>query len=67
LNGNSAVREAQKQVVQFNALAAAAGPQAIDNTGDPAGRLRKLQELRDAGLLTEQEYEAKRVEILKST
>jgi hypothetical protein len=35
--------------------------QAVD---DPAERLRKLKEMRDSGLITEQEYEAKKAEIL---
>jgi putative oligomerization/nucleic acid binding protein len=30
------------------------------------GQLRKLQELRDAGLLTQEEYEAKRTEVINS-
>jgi hypothetical protein len=33
---------------------------------DPAARLRKLQELRDAGLLTQDEYETRRTEIINS-
>ena len=32
--------------------------------GDPAMRLRQVAELRDAGLLTEAEFEAKKVELL---
>jgi hypothetical protein len=66
LDGNYAVREAQKQALQFNALAGAATPEATETGGDPADRLRKLQELRDAGLLTQDEYEAKRNEIINS-
>jgi hypothetical protein len=66
LDGNYAVREAQKQVVQFNALAGATTPAATETGGDPAVRLRKLQELRDAGLLTQDEYETKRAEIINS-
>ena len=67
LDGNNAVREAQKQVVQFNAMAGAATPANAPETGsDPAVRLRKLQELLDAGLLTQDEYEAKRTEIINS-
>jgi Short C-terminal domain len=61
------VREAQKQVGQFNALAGvAAAPAATEAGSDPAVRLRKLQELRDAGLLTQDEYETKRSEIINS-
>ena len=66
LDGNYAVREAQKQVVQFNALADAAAPTATETGSDPATRLRKLQELLDAGLLTQEEYQTKRVEIINS-
>jgi hypothetical protein len=66
LDGNYAVREAQRQVVQFNALAGASAPAATETGGDPATRLRKLQELRDAGLLTQDEYETKRAEIIES-
>ena len=66
LDGNLAVREAQKQVVQFNALAGTVVPAATETGSDPAIRLRKLQELRDAGLLTQDEYETKRVEIINS-
>jgi hypothetical protein len=66
LDGNYAVREAQKQVVQFNALAGAAAPKATENGSDPATRLRKPQELLDAGLLTQDEYEARRTEIINS-
>jgi hypothetical protein len=66
LDGNLAVREAQKQVVQFNALAGATAPAATETGSDPAVRLRKLQELRDAGLLTQDECETKRAEIINS-
>jgi hypothetical protein len=66
LNGNYAVREAQKQVVQFNALAGTTTPAVPAADSDPAARLRKLQELLDAGLLTQDEYEAKRTEIINS-
>jgi hypothetical protein len=65
LNGNNEVREAQKQVVQFNALAGTATP-VIEPAGDHTSRLRKLQELRDSGLLNQGEYEAKRTEIIAS-
>lgn len=64
LDGNYAVREAQKQVVQFNALAGASAQAATETVIDPTARLRKLQELLDAGLLTQEEYEAKRTEII---
>jgi Short C-terminal domain len=66
LDGNNAVREAQKQAVQFNALAGALAPDAGERGSDPAAKLRKLQELRDAGLLTQDEYEMKRAEVIDS-
>jgi hypothetical protein len=66
LDGNNAVREAQKQAVQFNALAGAAAPAATDTATDPAIKLRTLQQLLDAGLLTQEEYESKRAEVIKS-
>ncbi len=66
LDGNNAVREAQKQAVQFNALAGASAPVARERGSDPAAKLRKLQELRDAGLLTQDEYEKKRAEVIDS-
>lgn len=66
LDGNNAVREAQKQAVQFNALAAASSPAATERGSDPAAKLRKLEELRDAGLLTQDEYETKRAEVINS-
>ena len=66
LDGNYAVREAQKQVVQFNALAGASAPTATETESDPAVRLRKLQELRDAGLISQEEYETKRAEVIDS-
>lgn len=62
LDGNNMVREAQKQAVQFNALVGASAPAAAERGSDPAVKLRKLRELRDAGLLTQGEYEAKRAE-----
>ena len=67
LDGNAAVRAAQKEVVQFNALAGvAARPETTAAGTDPATRLHQLQELRDADLLTQEEYEAKRTEIIKA-
>jgi Short C-terminal domain len=66
LDGDNAVRETQKQVVQFDALARASVPAATEHGSDPAARFRKLQELRDAGLLTQEEYETKRTEVINS-
>ena len=67
LDDNFAVREAQRQVVQFNGLAGgAAAPAATEIGSDPVVRLLKLRELREAGLLAEEEYEMKRAEIIGS-
>jgi hypothetical protein len=67
VDGNNQVREAQKQVVQFNALAGAvAVPASAETAIDPAVRLRKLRELLDTGLMDQEEYEAKRAEIINS-
>jgi hypothetical protein len=66
LDGNNAVREAQKQVVQFNALAGASAPAPRETGSDPVVKLRKLQELRDADLLSQEEYETKRTEVISS-
>ncbi|MGH9901578.1 MAG: SHOCT domain-containing protein [Pyrinomonadaceae bacterium] len=33
-------------------------------SGDPAERLKRLKELKDAGLITEQEYATRKAEIL---
>ena len=67
LHGNSEVREAQKQVGQFNALAGTAAPPGT--AGMDAGhvaRLQNLQELREAGLMSQEDYDAKRAEIIAS-
>jgi hypothetical protein len=37
----------------------------LRNESDPAARLRKLQELRDSDLLTQDEYEPKRAEVIR--
>jgi len=66
LDGNNAVRKAQKQVVQFNALAGASAHKAAETATDPAVKLRKLRELRNADLLSQEEYETKRAEVIKS-
>jgi hypothetical protein len=67
LDGSQAVRDARKECVQFNAMAGAPTipvPAAAD--GDPASRLRKLQELLDAGLVSADEFKDKRAAILDS-
>jgi hypothetical protein len=56
--------------VQFNAMAGASttpAPVAVDaGDGDPASRLRKLQELLDAGLVSAEEFKEKRAAIINS-
>ena len=51
---------------QQMAMAHSAGAPAQPTTGesDPAGQLQKLGALHDAGLLTEQEFQAKRAEVI---
>jgi hypothetical protein len=64
--GSSALRDARKQCVQFNALASAAAPAPAGAGGDTAAKLRMVQELWDAGLLGREEYEAKRAAVINS-
>lgn len=66
LNSNRAIREAQLQAVQFNALAGTAAQPPPDQLADPAVRLGKLQELLEAGLISQAEYDAKRSEIISA-
>ena len=66
LDGSQAVRDARKQAVQFNALAGTPAAPAPDVADGPAARLRQLQELHEAGLLTQAEYEAKRADVVDS-
>jgi hypothetical protein len=66
LHGSSELRVAQKQVMQFNTLAGTAAPEISTMNARHAGRLRELQELWEAGLLTQEEYDAKRAEIIAS-
>ncbi len=62
------VLDAQLEATRFNQLArtATAAPGAEMMSGDPMDRPRKLLELLDSGLLTEQEYEARRLTIIDS-
>ena len=63
LNGNAAVRAAQAEAVKLNLLAgAAAGP--APQQDDVAVVLRKLASLHDEGLLTDEEFAAKRAEVI---
>jgi hypothetical protein len=67
LNGNSVVRNAQLEVVQFNALAGATESRAAESpANDPAAKLTTLKDLLDAGLISQAEYDAKRAEVIKS-
>ena len=66
LDGSRAVRAARKECMQFNVLASSSVQTPAPLQGDPAEKLQKLQELREAGLITQEEYEAKRAEIISS-
>jgi hypothetical protein len=66
LDGSGPVRQARKECVQFNARAGTETAPGPANGSDPADKLQKLQELWDAGLLSQQEYEAKRAEVINS-
>jgi hypothetical protein len=63
LNGNAAVRDAQAQAVKFNLLAAAPAPSA-QQQDDAGAVLRKLASLHSEGLLTDDEFAAKRAEVI---
>lgn len=63
LNGNAAVRAAQAEAVKFNLMAATPAPQAQPQD-DVAVILRKLTSLHDEGLLTDDEFAAKRAEVI---
>ena len=69
LDGNMAIRAAQRDVVKFNALAAAAArsagkPQSSAAPKSAADRLAEVPRMHDDGLLTDDEYQAKRAEII---
>ena len=63
LNGNAAVRAAQAEAVKFNLLVGAPALPAPQQE-DVAVVLRKLASLHDEGLLTEEEFAAKRAEVI---
>jgi hypothetical protein len=63
LDGNAAVRAAQVEAVKFNLMAAAPAPPARQQE-DLATILRKLASLHDEGLLTDEEFAAKRAEVI---
>ena len=65
LDGNKAVGAAQSEALKFNLLAsppAAQQPQPAQE--DTAATLRKLADLHREGLLTDEEYAAKRAEVI---
>ena len=66
VHGSSEIRVAQKQIMQFNTLAGTAVPEISKMNAGHAARLRELQELWEAGLLSQEEYDAKRAEIIAS-
>jgi hypothetical protein len=66
LDGSSAVRQARKECVEYNARAGTTTVAAGPDMADPAAKLQKLKELLEAGLLSEQEYETKRAEVIRS-
>jgi hypothetical protein len=63
---NSEVRAAQEQVARFNALAGTVAPETIKMDPGHVVKLQNLRALRDAGLLSQEEYAAKRAEIIAS-
>jgi hypothetical protein len=66
LHCNSEVLKAEKQVARFNALAGAAAPKVTEMDPGHVVKLQNLQEVREAGLLSQEEYDAKRAEIIAS-
>jgi hypothetical protein len=63
LNGNAAVRDAQAQAVKFNLLAGPPTPP-VQQQDDVAAILRKLVSLHNEGLLTDEEFAAKRAQVI---
>jgi hypothetical protein len=63
LDGNAAVRAAQAEAVKFNIMAATTSRLA-QQQDDVAAILRKLASLHDEGLLTDDEFAAKRAEVI---
>ncbi len=68
LDGNTAVRQAQLDAVRLNALVGAlpSTSPAPEGGNDPTDRLRKLGELLQAELISQEEYDAKRAAIIDS-
>lgn len=63
LDGNAAVRAAQAEAVKFNLIAATPAPPTRQQD-DVAAVLRMLVSLHDEGLLTDDEFAAKRAEVI---
>jgi hypothetical protein len=63
LDGNKAVRDAQSEALRFNLVASPPGA-AQPAPDDTAATLRKLASLHDEGLLSDEEYAAKRTEVI---
>lgn len=63
LNDNATVRSAQAEAVKFNLIAGQPAPP-VPQQEDVAAVLRKLASLHDEGLLTDEEFAAKRAEII---
>jgi hypothetical protein len=68
LDGNMMIRAAQRDAMKFNALAAASQaaqePQPSATPRSAADRLAELTRMHDEGLLTDDEYQAKRAQII---
>jgi hypothetical protein len=63
LNGNATVRAAQAEAIKFNLMAGTHTPP-VQQRDDVAAILRKLATLHDEGLLTDEEFAAKRAEAI---
>jgi hypothetical protein len=63
LNDNATVRAAQAEAVKFNLMAGQPAPP-VQQQEDVAVVLRKLASLHDEGLLTDEEFAAKRAEVI---
>jgi hypothetical protein len=63
VNGSAALRAAQADAVKFNLLAGTRATPARQHD-DVAATLRQLTSLRDEGLLTDEEFAAKRAEVI---
>jgi hypothetical protein len=63
LDGNAAIRAAQAEAIKFNLMASVPAPLA-QQQDDVAAILRKLVSLHNEGLLTDDEFAAKRAEVI---